>query len=232
MDSLQNNLREKELENAQLKAAAEKQPAAVQTADVGIQSQTNPAETPTTTTTTTDVTTPPKPATARRHDTTTTTTTTTSTSNKRHSASGRIRSPVRRGFRHSSPRTSSGDLLDSSLDNEMRAAGVDVNDSYDSSEGVGFSDTNLDTSENSLAANLSAGELPVTASSSKRGVSSTSPVRRTAWGSGDGEQAQQQQRVNGEGVAEGVVLGEGPGSGEVEEMVGGVMDKGKRPLLF
>lgn len=63
---------------------------------------------------------------------------------RRFPAKDRIKSPRRRSLRSVSPRTSSGDLLDSSLDHEMRAAGFEVNDSFDSSEGVGFSDPNLD----------------------------------------------------------------------------------------
>lgn len=49
----------------------------------------------------------------------------------------RIRSPVKRGL------AGTGDV---SLDNEMRLAGVELTDSYDSSEGVGFSESNLDGS--------------------------------------------------------------------------------------
>lgn len=39
----------------------------------------------------------------------------------------------------------SRDPLNSSLDCEMKAAGVEITDPYDSSEGAGFSDTNLST---------------------------------------------------------------------------------------
>ena len=56
----------------------------------------------------------------------------------------RIRSPKRRSLRSLSPRTSSGELQDSSLDHEMRAAGFDFTNSGDSSEGVEFSEPNLD----------------------------------------------------------------------------------------
>ena len=89
----------------------------------------------------------------------------------------RIRSPIRRSLRSHSPKTSSGDLLDSSLDNEMRAAGVDVDDSFDSSEGVGFSDSNLDTSV-----------LGSDQSVTKEGAGRPHPLR-TAW-------EEQQQRTD------------------------------------
>ena len=56
----------------------------------------------------------------------------------------RTRSPKRRP---PMPRTSSGELHDTSLDHEMRAAGFSLNESGDSSEGVGFSDPNLDVVE-------------------------------------------------------------------------------------
>ena len=52
--------------------------------------------------------------------------------------SRRVKSPVKRA--------GSRDQADVSLDNEMRLVGVEMTDSYDSSEGIGFSDTNLDGS--------------------------------------------------------------------------------------
>ena len=56
----------------------------------------------------------------------------------------RVKSPVHR-LCMASPRTSlSGGDLDLSLDNEIRAAGYEIDDSFDSSEGVGFSETTLD----------------------------------------------------------------------------------------
>ena len=59
----------------------------------------------------------------------------------------RVKSPVHRDIarlRLSSPRASTGEL-DQCLEYEMKAAGVEITDSYDSSEGVGFSDdANLD----------------------------------------------------------------------------------------
>ena len=55
----------------------------------------------------------------------------------------RIRSPVKRTSASGSGGVNDADV---SLDNEMRLAGYDVTDPYDSSEGVGFSDTNLDGS--------------------------------------------------------------------------------------
>lgn len=56
----------------------------------------------------------------------------------------RVKSPVHR-LRMGSPRTSlSGGDLDMSLENEIRAAGYEIDDSFDSSEGVGFSETTLD----------------------------------------------------------------------------------------
>ena len=128
---------------------------------------------------------------------------TTSSSTKRFGKE-RIKSPVKRSLRSShSPRTSSGDLLDSSLDNEMRAAGVDVNDSFDSSEGVGFSDTNLDTSvvesDHSLAVREE-GEI----SQKKAGP-------KIAWD--EKEHTDQAQAINGRDLTTRVGGGEG---GEVE----------------
>lgn len=74
----------------------------------------------------------------------------------------RIRSPVQRGM--GSPRTSSGDQLDLSLDNEMRAVGVDVSDSFDSSEGVGFSEASIHGSDHFLATKEEGGDSSVAAS--------------------------------------------------------------------
>ena len=94
----------------------------------------------------------------------------------------RIRSPVRRGMR--SPRTSSGDLLDSSLDNEMRAAGIDVNDSFDSSEGIGFSEASILESDHSLAMREEGGGSSVAASKKLQHDSSPSHHHhhhRMAW---------------------------------------------------
>lgn len=69
----------------------------------------------------------------------------------------RAKSPIHRDVarvkKGSSPRTSmvsdhtlptSQHPLNSSLESEMRVAGVEVTDPYDSSEGIGFSDSNLD----------------------------------------------------------------------------------------
>lgn len=55
----------------------------------------------------------------------------------------RIKSPVKRTSASGSGGVNDADV---SLDNEMRLAGYDVTDPYDSSEGVGFSDTNLEGS--------------------------------------------------------------------------------------
>lgn len=55
----------------------------------------------------------------------------------------RIKSPVKRTSASASGGVTDADV---SLDNEMRLAGYDITDPYDSSEGVGFSDTNLDGS--------------------------------------------------------------------------------------
>lgn len=143
----------------------------------------------------------------------------------------RIRSPVRRGLRSHSPKTSSGDLMDTSLDNEMRAAGVDFNDSFDSSEGVGFSDTSALGSEHSLATREEGSD------SSKP---NDSAPRRTAWT----EVSDQAQATTlpmstpaGNGEGPGVVQDGGPtevGAGGVEEEVEGseqssdlLTDKGK-----
>ena len=57
----------------------------------------------------------------------------------------RVKSPVHRETSKMPIGNSrSGGELDVSLENEMRAAGIEVNDSFDSSEGVGFSETTLD----------------------------------------------------------------------------------------
>ncbi len=64
----------------------------------------------------------------------------------KHSTSKeRIRSPKRRSLRSLSPKTSSGELQDSSLDHEMKAAGFDFTESGDSSEGAGFSEPIMDS---------------------------------------------------------------------------------------
>ena len=71
----------------------------------------------------------------------------------RHHSSGsgetggrrRVKSPVHReASKMPIGNSRSGGELDVSLENEMRAAGIEVNDSFDSSEGVGFSETTLD----------------------------------------------------------------------------------------
>jgi len=54
----------------------------------------------------------------------------------------RVKSPVHK-LRSPQTNLSSGDL-DMSLENEIRAAGYEIDDSFDSSEGVGFSETTLD----------------------------------------------------------------------------------------
>ena len=57
----------------------------------------------------------------------------------------RVKSPVhRKTSKGPIGNSRSGGELDVSLENEMRAAGIEVNDSFDSSEGVGFSETTLD----------------------------------------------------------------------------------------
>ena len=65
----------------------------------------------------------------------------------------KVKSPIHRDvarIRSSSPKTSVvSDPLDSSLDHEMKAVGVELTDPYDSSECVGFSDTNLDDTHDS-----------------------------------------------------------------------------------
>ena len=57
---------------------------------------------------------------------------------KSSTRSKRVKSPVKR--------VSGVNEADVSLDNEMRLAGFEMTDPYDSSEGLGFSDTNLDGS--------------------------------------------------------------------------------------
>jgi hypothetical protein len=140
----------------------------------------------------------------------------------------RIRSPVRRGLRSHSPRTSLGDLMDSSLDNEMRAAGVDVNDSYDSSEGVGFSDTNVDSSviesDHSLVTREDGGDPSLKHSQQ----ADSSPHKMTAWAEEITDQAQANPSSNDDHLkgpsANGEEalspLGEGLGGAEVEEEMG------------
>ena len=57
----------------------------------------------------------------------------------------RVKSPVHReASKIPIGNSRSGGELDVSLENEMRAAGIEVNDSFDSSEGIGFSETTLD----------------------------------------------------------------------------------------
>ena len=113
-------------------------------------------------------------------------------------------SPVHRNLRSRSPRTSSGDLMDSSLDNEMRAAGIDINDSFDSSEGVGFSDTNLEVSvvgsDQSLAVREDSGEIPAPAAESqgRTQLSDGDLPHKIAWATGqpqasDSDRAQVRQ---------------------------------------
>ena len=65
---------------------------------------------------------------------------------ERRSSRERVKSPVK-GQRTSHPGVGEADA---SLDNEMRLAGYEITDPYDSSEGVAFSDTNLDSSLISL----------------------------------------------------------------------------------
>ena len=62
---------------------------------------------------------------------------------KSASKSRRIKSPTKRASAVGSGGVAGADV---SLDNEMRLAGYDITDPYDSSEGVAFSDTNLDGS--------------------------------------------------------------------------------------
>lgn len=227
MEALEGSIREKEKLNALLKETldsvqAEIKPS-VQTADIGIQSQKLPTVEP--------IAEPiahTEPAAPRfkvRSD-----------SSSKRFPKDRIRSPVRRGLRSHSPRTSSGDLLDSSLDNEMRAAGVDVTDSFDSSEGIGFSDTNVESSvlgsDHSLATREEGGDPSVVLASElhRKSQQVDSSPHKTAWMEEGTDQAQAKHSndvssrlkgpsVNGEGVPSS--MGEGLGSGEMEEEVGG-----------
>lgn len=212
-------MREKEKLNTLLKTTldsvqAEAKPS-VQTADVGIQSHMAPPEDPITLAEPTAL----RPALAK----------TRSDSPSKRFPKDRIRSPVRRSLRSHSPRTSSGDLMDSSLDNEMRAAGVDVNDSYDSSEGIGFSDTNVESSvlgsDHSLVMKEEGSDPSV-----KKVPQVDPPPHRTAWTEDNSDQAQAKPSddvyirlrgpsVNGDGVPS--PLEEGLGGMEVEEEVGG-----------
>lgn len=151
VERLENRVAERDEMNAELRAAlnslqtqATPTPPS-QTADINTSSRPHPqtsSESPNTTVTTIDE--------SRQTSAPPTTNSATpgalaevrpSETGKRYSSGNRVRSPVKRGLK-----TSSGELLDSSLDNEMRAVGIEFNDSFDSSEGVGFSDSNLDTS--------------------------------------------------------------------------------------
>lgn len=70
------------------------------------------------------------------------------------------------GAKWASPRTStvSGVSMtregETSLENEMKAMGIEVTDSFDSSEGVGFSEVNLEDSSLSLDQAHTSGEAP------------------------------------------------------------------------
>ena len=143
----------------------------------------------------------------------------------------RIRSPIRRGVRSHSPRTSLGDLLDSSLDNEMRVAGFEVNDSFDSSEGVGLSDTNLDVSvmesDHSLATREEVGGGGVAGAEGHEPL--RKPSHRMAWEEEQVDQAQASDRgkeevgggkgvADGQGVLTNLVDGIRSGVGEREEL--------------
>lgn len=129
----------------------------------------------------------------------------------------RIRSPVR--LRSHSPKTSSGDLMDSSLDNEMRAAGVDFNDSFDSSEGVGFSDTNIDTS--ALESDLSLATREEGGDPSKAVDSSP---HRTSWTEVT-DQAQAKPVHLGTPTISGAGAGVVQDRGTAEEVIGGVEEE-------
>lgn len=88
---------------------------------------------------------------------TATATTATSTTSPKKFSRERVKSPVHRDIarlRMNSPKTSTGDL---SLEFEMKAAGFEVTDSYDSSECVGFmsDDANLDDTLHEQDSNLS-----------------------------------------------------------------------------
>ncbi len=170
VESLEESVAEKDKLNGQLQASlnavqTKATPSASQAADISTQSPRPPHLQPTSTVATpaTDegankpAPPPAAPAEVRLNE------------GKRFPSSReRIRSPVKRGLRVTSPKTSSGDLLDSSLDNEMRAVGVEFNDSFDSSEGVAFSDSNLDASMLSSDHSLPAGAATVTTSTPAR----------------------------------------------------------------
>lgn len=211
VEALEGSIQEKEKLNTLLKAAldgakAEEKPS-VRTADIGIQSHR-----------------PEEPAARPEAAALRSVAKARSDSPPKRFPKDRIRSPVRRGLRSHSPKTSSGDLLDSSLDNEMRAAGVDVNDSFDSSEGVGFSDTNLDTSvvesDHSLVIKEEGGDPSSEPHKRPQVTSSSSSSHKTAWTEEGTDQAQAKPNdscdrltgpaVNGDGVPS--TLGEGLGS--------------------
>lgn len=234
METLEGSLKEKDQLNNQLRSALEsvqakdKENSLIQTADIGTQSPI-PREIAVTTATdmmpaSTEGTQKPIPAVTKVR----------AEGGSKRFPKERIRSPVRRNLRPHSPRTSSGDLLDSSLDNEMRAAGVDVNDSYDSSEGVGFSDTNLDVSVLGSDLSMAREEGGDPAHNSQR----RPHPHRTAWeedrtdqaqatGNADHKQEGAEVAVDSEGVnnmVDGVNASEG-------DVVASSQDRGKRVVL-
>lgn len=220
MESLEDRLKEKEQLNARLQFTLEnaltKEKPFVQTTDTGTQSHDRPQAMDMLNQTHPEAI--PKPilvAAKVRPD-----------SGSKRFGKERIKSPIRRGLRSHSPRTSSGDLLDSSLDNEMRAAGIDVNDSFDSSEGVGFSDTNLDMSipgsDQSVTKEEGGDFSMITSNDPQRRLHASLP-HRTAWGEkAHTDQAQaitsadQPKGPDAEGVVAGSRAG-GEGGSEVAD---------------
>ena len=97
--------------------------------------------------------------------------------------SRRVRSPVKR---------SDAGEADTSLDNEMRELGFELTDSYDSSEGVGFSDTNLEGSSALLLDDEGAGHV----AGGDGGLQKLAWVVEEGRPAGDGEEEEESRREN------------------------------------
>ena len=121
---------------------------------------------------------------------------------KSSTRSKRVKSPVKR--------VSGVNEADVSLDNEMRLAGFEMTDPYDSSEGLGFSDTNLDGSsllsleEDGLKKNVVDDGCKIEGGGSEAVVTRPheppSEHQRVAWLEGDGERLVQSSEGSGDGV--------------------------------
>ena len=128
----------------------------------------------------------------------------------------RIKSPVKR-----SGALGSGEA-DVSLDNEMRLVGVELTDSYDSSEGVGFSDTNLDGSSVLLSLDEEGARRELAAGGG-RGVSESPQL---AWMEGERLGESGETRSEGHGERGRTVGDEEVGSGGSRDITRGSGDLG------